>query len=316
MRLLFFGSGDFAVPTLRNVQQKHEVAAVITQPDRPSGRGRKLTPTPVKERALQLGLEVITVEQVNEESMVRRLLDFGADVGVVLAFGQKIGPPICDSIPGGCINAHASLLPKYRGAAPFQWTIINGEEKAGVTVFKLVQRMDAGPILTARWTSPKPEETACELHDRLAGIAVDAVAGALELYATDPNPPGTPQDDAAATPAPKLKKEDSFIRFDRPAAELANFVCGMWDWPGARCRFTSNDGARSEDVMLARARVAEGQTAELPPGELDGRLLIATGDGMLELLEIKPAGGKLMTWPEFANGRHVKAGDRFISLTA
>ena len=160
MRMLFFGSGSFAVPTLRNMQQNHDIAAVVTQPDRPSGRGRKLTPTPVKERALQLGLEVITAEQVNDESMVRRLLGFGADVGVVLAFGQKIGAPIRHGMPGGCINAHASLLPKYRGAAPFQWTILNGEEKAGVTVFKLVQRMDAGPILTIRWTSPKPEETA------------------------------------------------------------------------------------------------------------------------------------------------------------
>ena len=315
MRLLFFGSGSFAVPTLRNLQQNHDIAAVVTQPDRPSGRGRKLTPTPVKERALELGLEVITAEQVNDESMVRRLLDFGADVGVVLAFGQKIGPAIRDSIPGGCINAHASLLPKYRGAAPFQWTILNGEEKAGVTVFKLVQRMDAGPILTTRWTSPKPEETADELHDRLAGIAVDAITGALELYSADPNPPGEPQDDAAATPAPKLRKEDGFIDFARPAAELAHFVCGMWGWPGARCRFNSSDGTRSEDVVLARARVAEGRAEGLPPGQLDARFLLATGDGMLELLEIKPAGGKLMTWPDFANGRHVKAGDRFTTLT-
>ena len=315
MRMLFFGSGDFAVPTLRNLQQNHEIAAVVTQPDRPSGRGRKLTPTPVKERALQLGLEVITVEQVNDESPVRRLLDFGADVGVVLAFGQKIGPPIRDSIPGGCINAHASLLPKYRGAAPFQWTILNGEEQAGVTVFKLVQRMDAGPILTTRCTSPKPQETADELHDRLAGIAVDAITGALELYATDPNPPGKPQDDAAATRAPKLRKEDGFIDFARPAAELAHFVCGMWDWPGARCRFNSRDSTRNEDVVLARARLAERHTEGLPSGQLDSRLLVATGDGMLELLEIKPAGGKLMTWPDFANGRHVKAGDRFTRIT-
>ena len=315
MRVLFFGSGAFAVPTLRNVQQNHDIAAVITQPDRPSGRGRKLTPTPVKERALQLGLEVITAEQVNDESLVRRLIDFGADVGVVLAFGQKIGPQIRDSIPGGCINAHASLLPKYRGAAPFQWTIINGEEKAGVTVFKLVQRMDAGPILTTRWTSPKPEETADELHDRLAAIAVDAITGALELYATDPNPPGEPQDDAAATRAPKLRKEDGFIDFARPAAELAHFVCGMWDWPGARCRFSSSDGTRNEDVVLARARLADGQAEGLPPGQLDSRLLLATGDGMLELLEIKPAGGKLMTWPDFANGRHLKAGDHFTRIT-
>ncbi|MCH8913797.1 MAG: hypothetical protein IIA33_09550, partial [Planctomycetes bacterium] len=177
------------------------------------------------------------------------------------------------------------------------------------------QRMDAGPILTTRWTSPKPQETADELHDRLAAIAVDAITGALELYATDPNPPGEPQDDAAATRAPKLRKEDGFIDFARPAAELAHFVCGMWDWPGARCRFSSSDGTRNEDVVLARARLAERHTEGLPSGQLDSRLLVATGDGMLELLEIKPAGGKLMTWPDFANGRHVKAGDRFTRIT-
>lgn len=315
MRLLFFGSGEFGVPTLRNLQQNHEIAAVVTQPDRPSGRGRKLTPTPVSEWARELGLEVMAVEDVNEPTVVRQLLDHQAELGVVLAFGQKIGPEFRDGIPGGCINAHASLLPKYRGAAPVQWALIRGERETGVTVFKLVHRMDAGPILATRRTSPKPEETADELHDRLAGIAVDAVRGALELYAADPNPPGEPQDDAAATKAPKLRKEDGFLEFAKPAVELAHFICGMWDWPGARCGFSGGRESKGEEVVIARARVAEGLAADLPPGRLDSRLLLATGDGMLELLEIKPAGGRLMTWPDFVNGRHVRPGDRFTQFS-
>ena len=259
-------------------------------------------------------MHVITVERVNEPKVASQLLALDAQLGVVLAFGQKIGPDILGGLPGGCINAHGSLLPKYRGAAPVQWTVINGDESSGVTVFKLVKRMDAGPILSSRWTSLKDAETAEELHDRLAGIAVDAVNGALELYAADPNPPGTPQDESAATSAPKLKKEDGLIDFGKTAAELAHFICGMWSWPGARCRFTSADGSKHEEAVLARARVFIGAVENLPPGQIDARMLVATRDGMLEILEIKPAGGRLMSWPDYVNGRHVQSGDCFQTL--
>ncbi len=314
MRLLFFGSGAFGVPTLRNLQQNHDIAAVITQLDRPSGRGRKLTPTPVKQWATDLGLEVIAVDDVNDPTIGRQLLGLSADVGVVLAFGQKIGPELLTGLNGKCINAHASLLPKYRGAAPFQWAVLNGEEKTGVTVFKLVGRMDAGPILTTRWTSIKEDETAEELHDRLAAIAVDAVSAALEQYAEGANPPGEPQDEAAATPAPKLRKMDGHLDFSKSAAELTRFVCGMWRWPGARCRFVSADGTQQEDVVLVRARVGQGAGEDLPPGGIDSFLQVSTSDGALEILEIKPAGGKRMTWQAYANGRHVRAGDRLQNI--
>lgn len=316
MRLLFFGSGTFGVPTLRNLQQNHEIAAVITQLDRPSGRGRKLTPTPVKQWATELGLEVIAVEDVNDAVVVRQLVGLGAEVGVVLAFGQKIGPELLTSLDGKCINAHASLLPDYRGAAPFQWAVLNGEEKTGVTVFKLVGRMDAGPILTSRWTCINEAETAEELHDRLAGIAVDAISAALELYAEGANPPGEPQDETAATPAPKLRKMDGHLDFGKSAAELARTVCGMWRWPGARCRFVSADGAQQEEVVLVRARIGQGAGEPLPPGGIDSFLQVSTGDGVLEILEIKPAGGKRMTWQAYTNGRHIRAGDRLQNIDA
>lgn len=314
MRLLFFGSGAFGVPTLRNLQQNHEVAAVITQPDRPSGRGRKLTPTPIKQWATELGLEVIEVDDVNDPAIARQLTGLAADVGVVLAFGQKIGPELLAGLKGECINAHASLLPKYRGAAPFQWAILNGEEQTGVTVFKLVARMDAGPILTTRRTVIKEDETAEELHDRLAAIAVDAMGGALELYAERANPPGEPQDESAATPAPKLRKVDGHLDFGKSAAELNRLIRGMWHWPGARCKFVSADGTQEQEVLLARARIGLGAGENLPPGGIDSVLQVGTGEGVLEILEIKPAGGKRMTWQAYVNGRHVRAGDRLQNI--
>lgn len=314
MRLLFFGSGPFGVPTLRNLQQNHDIAAVITQRDRPSGRGRKLTSTPIKQWATDLGLEVIAVDDVNDPAVARQLIDMAADIGVVLAFGQKIGPELRTGLNGKCINAHASLLPKYRGAAPFQWAVLNGEEKTGVTVFKLVGRMDAGPILTSRWTTINEAETAEELHDRLAGIAVDAIGGALELYAEGANPPGEPQDESAATPAPKLRKVDGHLDFSKSAEELTRFVCGMWHWPGARCKFISADGTQQEEVVLVRARLGQAAGEHLPPGGIDAFLQVGTSDGVLEILEIKPAGGKRMTWQAYANGRHVRAGDRLQNI--
>lgn len=311
MHIVFFGSGEIGIPTLKNLREHHQILKVVTQPDRPSGRGRHLAPTPINAAAQELGLQVAAVEDVNDSTVVSELLALGARIGVVVAFGQKIDQAILDGIPAGCINAHTSLLPKYRGAAPIHRAIVNGEEKTGVTVFKLTARMDAGPILTQRWTFIKPEETAEELHDRLGGIAVDAVGAALVLFENDANPPGEPQDETEATPAPKLSKKEGHIDFAVPAEQLARRICGMWSWPGARCVFASADGNRNEEVLLARARAYEGGAANASPGLIDERMLVATAEGMLEILEIKPAGGKLMTWPEFANGRRIRAGDRF-----
>jgi len=174
--------------------------------------------------------------------------------------------------------------------------------------------MDAGPILTQRWTYVRPQETACELHDRLARIGPDAVRAALDLYADGPIPEGQPQDPAQVTRAPKLRKADGWIDFTRPAAVLGHFVCGMWSCPGAVCTFESADGSRREQVTLARARMGDAMAAGLDPGVLDVRLFAATGDGWLEILEIKPAAGRRMTWQEFVNGRHVRPGDRFVRV--
>lgn len=313
MRVLFLGSGDIAVPTLRWLANSpHEVVAVVSQPDRPGGRGRKPIPTPVKLRALQDRLPLIQVDDINAPHVVGKLLSFRADAAITMSFGAFIGPALLDGFPGGCLNIHPSLLPKYRGAAPVNWAIIRGETKTGVTVFRMVERMDAGPILSVRETTIKPCETAGELQARMGGIACDALDGALDGFDPSSPPPGRPQDDAQATFAPKLTKRTGQIDLDKPASELAAWVNGLFPWPAVQLRYISTEGGRALDVRLARAAAVEGRspTAE-PPGTVLEDGSIACRRGAIRILEIQPAGKRSMSWQDFVNGRHVKPGDRF-----
>lgn len=329
MRILFLASGAFAQPTLRWLaQSRHEVPLVVTQPARGSGRGKRMTRTPVAALAEELGIEVVQAEDVNDPTFIKNLQALDIRLGVAVAFGQMLRSDLLASLPGGFINLHASLLPKYRGAAPINWAIVRGEERTGCTVFRIERKLDAGPILVSRWTSIKPEETAGELHDRLAGIGVDAVSAALELYEQEDLPAGTPQDHSQATLAPKLLKSDGAIDFDQPAADVANHICGMSPWPGAAARFEGADG-RWENVTILRARVAEiaaDSTAQAPssdaaspaappepPGTFDYRRYITTQSGHVEVLEIKPSSSRAMSWQDYVNGRHLAAGDRFIA---
>jgi methionyl-tRNA formyltransferase len=260
-----------------------------------------------------LGLDVLEAEDVNAPDIVARIRSVDARLGLAVAFGQKLGPQLLSAIPAGFVNLHASLLPKYRGAAPINWAILRGEARTGCTVFRVVERMDAGPILATRWTAIKLEETAGELHDRLAGIGVDAVDAALQMHEGDAIPQGTPQDESEATRAPKLTKSDGFLRFDRPAGEVARHICAMTPWPGATARYQSRDG-KWEKVAISRARRAESVSAPVdPPGTIDERRLVAVQDGFVEILEIRPSSGRAMTWKDFVNGRHVGAGDKMLT---
>ncbi len=314
MRIVFIGSGAFALPTLRWLaQSEHDLPLVVTQPARPSGRGRKTTPTPVRAMADELGLETLETQDINTSQILVRLRSLDARLGLMIAFGQKLGDELLRTYPAGFINLHASLLPKYRGAAPINWAIARGEERTGCTVFRVVGRMDAGPTLVHRWTTIKTEETAGELHDRLAAIGVDAVKAALQLYEGNTLPEGTPQNEDQATLAPKLKKSDGFVRFDRPAADVANHIHAMTPWPGATTRFQSSQG-RWEKVAFARVRRAQDPSpVTIPPGTIDERRYVAALDGFVEILEIKPSSGRIMTWEDYVNGRHVAAGDSFAA---
>lgn len=319
MRILFLGSGEFAIPTFHSIlNDGHEIAAVVTQPDKVRGRGRQTSPTPVKAEALTAGVPVLSPADVNAPDVVDHIKSLNAELAYVAAFGQKIGTELLGAFPVGIVNLHGSLLPALRGAGPIQWSIINGDHEAGVTVFRLVERMDAGPILVQRRTAIGPDETADDLHDRLARIGCDATRAAIEALQADPSLPGTPQDDAKATRAPKLKKEEGRIAFDEPVDRLARRIRGLWSWPGARCRFRSADGSRDEVAVLARAVPHEGKAvpAASPDdlGRITDMLTVQGTDRELTVLEIKPANGKLMKWLDFVNGRHVRPGDRFLPV--
>jgi methionyl-tRNA formyltransferase len=319
MRIVFFGSSDFSTPTFESLAHDgHEIVAAVTQPDRPRGRGKQPSPTPVKQLAQELGVPALTPEDVNASPVVAHLRSLKADMGYVAAFGQKIGAELLNAYPAGMINLHPSLLPALRGAAPIQWSILNGDEETGVTVFRLVEKMDAGPILVQRRTLIAPDETADELHDRLARIGCDALRAAIQLLEADPKTPGAPQDPSQATKARKLAKTDGWVAFDQPVRQVSRRIRGLWSWPGAACRFVSGDRSRDEIVILARAVPYEGTPRPAASPEDNGRITEAMSiqcqDAELALLEIKPANGRLMEWRDFVNGRHVQPGDQFLSI--
>ena len=319
MRILFLGSSDFALPTFDSLRNDgHEIVAVVTQPDKEQGRGRRLTPTPVKSAALAAGIPVLTPVKINAPDVVAHIRSLGAELAYTAAFGQKIGRDLLNAFPVGIINLHPSLLPALRGAAPVQWSVINHDAETGVTIFRLVEEMDAGPILVQRRTAIQPDETADELLQRLARVGCDAARAAVEILKADPGAPGTPQDPAGVTIARKLKKEDGYIRFDQPVAGLAARIRGLWSWPGAMCRFRSADGSRDEQVVLARAIPYEGKAVPAPTpddlGRITDMLAMQGADREMTILEIKPANGKLMDWRSFVNGRHIRPGDRFVPI--
>jgi methionyl-tRNA formyltransferase len=317
MRVVVLASGAFAEPSIRWLAQSgHDIPLVVTQPARGSGRGRAPTPTPVKLLADSLGLPVAEIENVNLAEFVTRIAGLQARVMLVIAFGQKLGPGFLASSPGGAINLHASLLPGYRGAAPINWAIVRGESQTGCTVFKIVSRMDAGPVLVQDATEILAGETAGELHDRLAVLGVETVRAALAMYERDEDPAGRPQDESQVSIAPKLKKADGNVEWARPAREVVNRIRGMTPWPGATARFVSDSG-KSEAVTLVRCRAAGAADARsgLAPGTVTNDLHVAVGDGAIEVMEIQPASGRVMAWADFVNGRRVRAGDRFEAVS-
>lgn len=314
MRIVFLGTGDFAVPTLRAlVAARHTLVAAISQPDRPAGRGRQLRPTPIHALADELHIRHIQTEDVDSLNLADAL--GGAEIGVVAAFGQKIGDAILDALPRGCVNVHGSLLPKYRGAAPFQWAIINGEEVTGVTVFQLDEAWDAGPIWSQRQLQIGETETATELHDRLAQLGAELIADTLATIQCDEGEPQL-QDASQATWAPKLARRDSQIDWSQPAFSIVRRINGLWSWPGAACLLPLADGEKGR-LQLARAQVVsttDEPTAEFPPAAFLPDQTVQAGRGRVRLLEVKPAGGKLMPFEAFARGRQVQPPVRLLPL--
>ncbi len=310
MRVFYFGSGTFSVPSLRAIAaSKHDIVGIFTQPARPAGRGGRVRPTPIADAAAAINLPVIECEDVNSDQAMVQLEAARPDVICVADFGQLIGESVLEFPPHGTFNLHGSLLPQLRGAAPINWALIRGLKTTGVTTFRVVRKMDAGPIYLKQSTKVRPEETADELRDRLAELGSKVVCDTLELLASG-DAPCRRQDEARVTLAPRLQKSDGRLDFAADAEALHNLIRGTWPWPGAHAVFRRSDG-RCYEVTVARASIAPGEAIGYP-GCLDGELFVSTGKGRLCIEQIKPAGKKLMAWRDFVNGYRANEGDVFV----
>jgi methionyl-tRNA formyltransferase len=310
MRLVFLGSGSFAIPSLDAVVRAgHEVAAVVAQPDKEKGRGRELAAPPLKTAALAHGLRVFQPRRIREPEAETALRDLEPEIGVVVAYGQILPRTVLDIPPRGLVNVHGSLLPRYRGAAPIQWAIARGEPTTGVTTMLIDEGLDSGPILLARSTPIGEDETAADLSPRLAQLGAELLIDTLNGL-RDGSVVPRPQDPALATQAPILRKEDGRLRWERSADELAAHVRGFHPWPG------THTSLRGRGLKVLRARpIAPGGDGP-PPGsvaaiERDGVLVACGAASALRLLFVQPESRKPMDAFSFATGARLQVGDRF-----
>jgi len=298
------GTPAFAVPSLSALEKSENITLVVTNPDRPSGRGQALLPPPVKVEAQRLGLPVFQPEKAKHPDSVARIAAEKSDLIVVTAYGHILPESILDIPTHGCINVHASLLPKYRGAAPINWAVVRGETVTGVTIMKMDAGMDTGPMLHVREMPIADEDTAQTLFDKLSLLGAEALAEALRKL-HEGTLTGTPQDDSLATYAPMLKKEHGQIDWSRPAGEVRNLVRGMTPWPSA---YTSH-GEKAIKVLSASMREGRGEPGEILEVGRDG-IVVACGEGALALGRVQPEGGRAMFSWDYAQGRRVKKGER------
>ena len=306
MRVVFFGTPEFAVPSLQALLgEGFDVVAVVTQPDKPQGRSRSTAvPTPVKTAADAEDVPVLQPERPSDPAFLARLRALGPDVGVVVAYGHILKPDLLGLPRLGMINLHPSLLPELRGAAPVEWAILNGLRQTGVTIMRMEEGLDSGPILLQIPHDIDPEETGGELAEHLSEMGAQALVEVLALYQTNGLEPH-PQDHARATYAPKLTRDTARIRWTDPAERVARLIRGLDPRPGA---WSELDG---REVKLFGARAVEGRGA---PGEVqltDDALRITTGQGAVRIEEVQPAGKARMAAAEWVRGRGAQAGQRF-----
>ena len=299
MKILFMGTPDFAVPCLEAILQAgYSVAGVVTQPDKPKGRGHKLMPPPVKECARRHGIEVFQPESLRNEAFLPVLRRLSPDLIAVVAYGRILPKYILDFPNFGCVNVHASLLPRYRGAGPIQWSVINGETKTGVTTMYMAEGLDTGDMILKAETEIGPEETAGMLHDRLSVMGAELLAETLVRIA-DGSAPREPQEDALSCYAPMLDKKIAKLDFAQPATKLHDLIRGLSPWPVAHTTF------EGKLLKVHRAVVAQAQGDCGPAGKvLDSKkLIVACGSGALELQQVQLEGGKRISGEDFMRGR-------------
>ncbi len=296
MRTIFIGTPEFAVPSLEALARRHDVRLVVTQPDRPAGRGRKLQAPPVKRCAAALGLPVLQPERIREPAAFEALAACGADVFAVVGYGQMIPKPIRQLPRHGCVNVHSSLLPKYRGAAPVNWALIRGERATGITTMRISRRMDAGDILLRQRVTIGPQERASHLGKRLAPLGAELLLETFDRLESGTLRP-TPQAHNAATFAPMLRREDGLVDWSSPAGSIYNRLRGLHPWPGIYTFFRGKrlriwDAAPEENGSLHAAQVVP-----RPDG-----VAVGCGMGLLVMREVQLEGRKRVPAADFARG--------------
>jgi methionyl-tRNA formyltransferase len=309
MKIVFMGTPAAAARSLRRLlDDSHEIVGVYTQPDRPSGRGNRIVFSPVKELALQNGLRLFQPSKIRTPEALEEFRSLSADIAVVVAYGRILPEGFLSAFPKGAVNLHFSLLPKYRGAAPVNWAVVNGETRTGVTTIKMDAGLDTGDILLVRETEIDENETAIQLMDRLAEIGADVLSETLKNY--DSIKP-VPQDDGEATFAPTMKREDGLIAWSMTGAEISNRVRGFQPFPGT---FTFLD-RRKVNIWSARPVAFSEPTSNVPGlivSARDGNLIVAAGSAtFLQIDEIQFEGKKRMPVRDALNGAYFNVGDRF-----
>lgn len=306
LKIVFMGTPDFAVPCLKTLNENYEVIAVITQPDRPKGRGQKLTPSPIKEYALEHNLTVLQPEKIKTSETEEQLKKLAPDLIVVVAFGQILSKAILEIPQLGCINVHASLLPKYRGAAPIHWSIINGETKTGITTMYMDVGLDTGDMILKEEVSISAKMNTGELHDTLMNIGAKTLLQTIKQIA-EGSVVRNKQNDAEASYAPLLTKELERINWLLPAQEIYNLVRGLNPWPVAFSIF------KGKKLKIWQTKVIDNVTI----GEI-GTVLsltetgftVQTGKGILEILELQPESKRKMTAKDFVCGNQISINDK------
>jgi methionyl-tRNA formyltransferase len=310
LRVVFFGTPQFAVPTLDALlSSRHPVVSVVTQPDRPRGRGQKTSAAPVKSRAMAAAVPVLQPQSLKDPAFLPSLAAMRADIGVVAAYGKILSESVLAAPRLGMINVHASLLPRYRGAAPIHRAVLAGERETGVTIMRVVKALDAGPMLASIARPILDDETSEDVERDLAVIGASLVASTLDRM-VDGHVPETPQNDLDATYAPRLTKEDGRVDWSRPARQLHDLIRGLHPWPHAH---TFLNGHR---IILLRSR-ASAAGSDLPPGTVlsahGDELTVATGSGTLALVQMQSEGRRPTTTREFLAGHPLAPGSRFLA---
>ena len=314
LKIIFMGTAELSCASLEKLahDERFSVLAVVTQPDKPKGRELKLTPSPVKILAEKLNLPVLQPLKARDEKFISELRELKPDLMIVVAYGQILPQTLLDVPPHGCLNVHTSLLPKYRGAAPIQWAIADGESETGVTIMKMDAGLDTGPILSTRRTPILPTDDSQVLHDRLAQLGAELLAETIPNYVAGKISP-QPQPSTGSTYAAKIKKEDGKIDWQQPVQKIWNRLRAFTPWPGAFTFLQAEAKPQLLKIWKAEPVEKSGGAGEILSADKTG-ILVGCGQNALRILELQREGGKRLTAEQFLIGHPLKAGQKFVSV--